>query len=169
LDVIPTLEVWDKADSRLALAFWPFTLLAQPAPLPERLISAAPEAVVDNALCEWGSPPATFPAEVRTAYIDALRDPAHVHAICMEYRAAAGIDREHDAADLEVHRQIQCPLLALWSAHGGLAHWYEDSGGPLGVWRRWATEVHGEPVDAGHFFPEEVPTLTAALLSRFLR
>jgi haloacetate dehalogenase len=168
LDVIPTLEVWDRADSRLALAFWPFTLLAQPAPLPERLISAAPEAVVDNALSEWGSSPATFPAAVRTAYIDALRDPDHVHAICREYRAAAGVDREHDAADLEASHRIECPLLALWSAHGGLAHWYEDSGGPLGVWRRWASEVQGQPVDAGHFFPEELPELTAALLREFL-
>ena len=30
-----------------------------------------------------------FRAEVRAAYVEALRDPAHVHAICEEYRAAA--------------------------------------------------------------------------------
>jgi haloacetate dehalogenase len=169
LDVIPTLEVWDRADSRLALAFWPFSLLAQPAPLPERLIAAAPDAVVDNALSEWGSLPTTFPAAVRSAYIDALRDPAQIHAICMEYRAAASVDREHDSADREALRRIECPLLALFSAHGGLAHWYEDAGGPLGIWRRWATDVRGGSVDAGHFFPEEQPRLTAALLTEFLR
>ena len=42
LDVLPTAEVWERADSRFAEAFWPWSLLAQPAPLPERLISAAP-------------------------------------------------------------------------------------------------------------------------------
>lgn len=52
LDVVPTWEVWDRADARLTLTFWPFSLLAQPAPLPERLVSAAPAAAVDNALVE---------------------------------------------------------------------------------------------------------------------
>ena len=60
------------------------SLLSQPEPLPERLLSAAPDAVVDNALGGWGSPGDVFSPEVRTAYIDALRDPKHVHAICEE-------------------------------------------------------------------------------------
>lgn len=167
LDVIPTLEVWDRADARLALVFWPFSLLAQPAPLPERLIGAAPEAVVDNALDEWGSPPETFPRAVRDAYAAALRDPEQIHAICEEYRAAATIDREHDRADLDAGRQITCPLLALWSAHGGLANWYDDAGGPLGIWRRWANDVSGHSVDGGHFFPEEKPEATAGMLRDF--
>lgn len=37
LDILPTAEAWDRADARFALGFWPWTLLAQPAPLPERL------------------------------------------------------------------------------------------------------------------------------------
>nr|WP_245488462.1 alpha/beta hydrolase [Mesorhizobium sp. Pch-S] len=167
LDIIPTFEVWDRADARLALAFWPFSLLAQPAPLPERLIAAAPEAIVDNALDEWGSAPETFPRAVREAYAAALRDPAQIHAICEEYRAAATVDREHDRADLQAGRQVDCPLLALWSAHGGLASWYEEAGGPLGIWRRWARDVRGHSVDGGHFFPEEKPEATAGLLREF--
>jgi haloacetate dehalogenase len=136
LDVVPTFDVWDRADARLALAFWPFSLLAQPSPLPERLVSAAPDAIVANAISEWGSSPDTFPTWLRDVYVDALRDPAHVHAICEEYRAAAGIDRENDWADLVAGRRITCPLLALWSDRGGLANWYTDAGGPLGLWRR---------------------------------
>ncbi len=167
LDIIPTFEVWDRADARLALAFWPFSLLAQPAPLPERLIAAAPEAIVDNALDEWGWAPETFPRAVREAYAAALRDPAQIHAICEEYRAAATVDREHDRADLQAGRQVDCPLLALWSAHGGLASWYEEAGGPLGIWRRWARDVRGHSVDGGHFFPEEKPEATAGLLREF--
>jgi len=169
LDVIPTLDVWDKADARLALAFWPFSLLAQPAPLPERLLAAAPEAVIDNALAEWGSPPEVFPAWLRQAYIDALRDPAHVHAICEEYRAAATIDRRNDQADRDAARRIACPVLALWSGHGALATWYEAEGGPLTLWRGWADRVEGRAIDGGHFFPEESPGLTADLLGDFLR
>jgi haloacetate dehalogenase len=168
LDVVPTYEVWDRADARLALAFWPFSLLAQPAPLPERLLSAAPDAIVDNALVEWGSPPDSFPLAIRRAYVSALADPAHVHAICEEYRAAASIDRDHDEADLKAGRRILCPLCALWSDRGGLASWYDDAGGPLGLWRRWADDVRGRPMPGGHFFPEEIPDLTVSELCDFL-
>jgi haloacetate dehalogenase len=113
LDILPTAPVWERADARLALAYWPWSLLAQPEPLPERLIAAAPEAIVDNALGAWGSPSAVFSPEVRAAYIEALRDPAHVHAICEEYRAAATLDLAHDQADRRDGRRIACPLLAL--------------------------------------------------------
>ncbi|WP_352803632.1 alpha/beta fold hydrolase [Mesorhizobium sp. M0340] len=97
LDIIPTAATWDRADARLALGFWPWSLLAQPEPLPERLIGAAPDAVVDDAITQWGSSAKMVSKEVRDAYVDALRDPAHIHGICEEYRAAATIDREHDA------------------------------------------------------------------------
>jgi haloacetate dehalogenase len=167
LDILPTAEVWERADARFALAFWPWTLLAQPAPLPERLLSAAPEAVVDDALGGWGSPPATFSPEVRAAYVETLRDPARAHAICEEYRAAATCDREHDEADRRSARRIACPLLALWSGRGGLGAWYAEAGGPLALWRAWADDVQGRPIDAGHFFPEEVPDETAGALTRF--
>jgi len=169
LDVIPTYEVWERADARLALSFWPFSLLAQPEPLPERLLLAAPGAVIDNALSEWGSPPDTFPSWLREAYVTTLSDPGHVHAICEEYRAAAGVDREIDRADLESARRIRCPLLVLWSDKGGLTTWYDDAGGPLGIWRRWAEDVQGHAVSGGHFFPEEQPEATARALSAFLR
>lgn len=168
LDVVPTYDVWDRADARFALAFWPFSLLAQPAPLPERLIAGAPDAIVDDALSAWGTPAACFPDWLRAAYVAALRDPAHVHAICEEYRAAASVDREHDEADRDAGRRIACPLLALWSASGGLANWYGDAGGPIGLWQGWADDVHGEAVEGGHFFPEELPEITARLLGEFL-
>ena len=168
LDVVPTSDVWERADARLTLAFWPFSLLAQPAPLPERLIAASPDAVVDNALGCWGSPRDAFTPDVRQAYIDALSDSAHVHAICEEYRAAASIDRDQDLADREAGRRIICPVLALWSGSGALASWYEDAGGPLGLWRRWADDVRGDAMDGGHFFPEEYPQATAERLLEFL-
>jgi len=167
LDVLPTLEVWDRADARFALGFWPWSLLAQPEPLPERLVSAAPEAVVDDALDSWGSSPTVFGPEVRAAYVEALRDPARVHAICEEYRAAATRDREHDERDRRNGRRIACPVLALWSGRGGLNVWYAEAGGPLGLWRLWADDVQGYFLDGGHFFPEELPEETAAALTSF--
>jgi haloacetate dehalogenase len=167
LDVVPTAEAWARADARFALAFWPWSLLAQPEPLPERLVSAAPDAVVDDALGGWGSPAAAFGPEVRAAYVEALRDPARVHAVCEEYRAAATLDRAHDEADRRAGRRIACPVLALWSRPGALDAWYVEAGGPLALWRAWADDVDGRALDAGHFFPEEVPDETAAALASF--
>jgi haloacetate dehalogenase len=169
LDIVPTETVWERADAAFALAYWPWSLLAQPQPLPERMLTAAADAIIDNALGGWGSPAAAFPPEVRTAYIEALHAPGHAHAICEEYRAAASIDREHDRGDHASGRRIACPLLALWSGRGALESWYADEGGPLALWRGWADNVQGHAVDAGHFFPEEIPEQTADALHRFFR
>lgn len=167
LDVLTIADAWERADKGLAVGYWPWSLLAQPAPLPERLVSSAPEAVVDSALGGWGSSADVFSTEVRAAYVDALRDGARVHAICEEYRAAATLDHAHDVADRKAGRRIACPLLVLWSGRGPLNSWYEGVGGPLALWRNWAQDVSGRPFDGGHFFPEEMPERTAEELRRF--
>jgi haloacetate dehalogenase len=167
LDVVPTAVTWQRADEHFALGYWPWLLMAQPAPLPERLVGGAPEAVVDNALGTWGSRSSAFGADVRDAYVDALRDAAHVHAICEEYRAAATLDRVHDESDLASGRRITSPLLVLWSGPGPLGTWYADAGGPLALWREWAADVQGRALDGGHFFPEELPIETAGALLAF--
>ncbi|MGX5803950.1 alpha/beta fold hydrolase [Bradyrhizobium sp. Arg314] len=167
LDIIPTADAWDRADARLALGYWPWSLLAQSEPLPETMLAAAADTVVDNALSGWGSAPEAFPPGVRQAYVDALRDPAHIHAICEEYRAAASLDREHDQADREAGRRIACPVLALWSEHGALAEWCAQEGGPSALWRNWADDVSSGALPGGHFFPEVSPIETAATLDAF--
>lgn len=167
LDIVATADAWDRADARLAQGYWPWSLLAQPEPLPELMLRGSAEAVVDNALQGWGSSPSAFPPDVRQAYVDALRDPAHIHAICEEYRAAATLDREHDHADWAAGRRIRCPVLALWSGQGALADWYAGEGGPLALWRGWADDVRGHSVPGGHFFPEEAPAQTSRALEDF--
>jgi haloacetate dehalogenase len=168
LDIVPTGEAWARADAEFALAFWPWSVLAQDEPLPERLISAAPDAIIEAAFAGWGSDAGAFPADVRRAYADVLRNPARVHAICEEYRAAATIDREDDERDRSAGRRIACPTLVLWSGSGPLGRWYEGEGGPLAIWRRWAEQTEGEAVPGGHFFPEEHPHATADRISSFL-
>jgi haloacetate dehalogenase len=167
LDVLTIADAWERANKEFAVGYWPWSLLAQAAPLPEKLLSAAPDAVVDSALRGWGTPAAAFDAAARQAYIDALRDPARVHAICEEYRAAVTLDHAHDIADRDAGRRIACPLLVLWSGRGPLGNWYADAGGPLALWRAWAHDVTGAPFDGGHFFPEEMPEQTADALLKF--
>jgi haloacetate dehalogenase len=169
LDVVPTVDAWRSADASFALAYWPWSLLAQPAPLPERVLMRCADEVVSSALQQWGSPPGTFSASVRQAYADALRRPESARAICEEYRAAASIDRAHDDEDLKAGRRIACATLALWSRGGYLDTACAAAGGPLEIWRRWCSgAIDGEAMDGGHFFPEAHPDLVAArLLRRF--
>src|SRR3954468_12909273 len=56
LDIVPTATVWGEADDRFALRYWPWLLLAQSAPLPERILTDAADLVVDAALTGWGTP-----------------------------------------------------------------------------------------------------------------
>jgi haloacetate dehalogenase len=165
-DVVPTGEVWARADASLALTYWHWAFLAQPAPLPERLIAGAPDAFFDlhvRAL-GLGRAPDRYPADLMAAYRRLLDDPSVVQAICEDYRAGAGIDRGHDDADRGA-RRIECPLLALWSAHGALPRLYGDV---LQVWRPWAETVTGRGLDASHFFAEDRPEEVAAELTTFL-
>jgi len=165
LDVLPVETVWQRANAEFALGYWPWSLLAQPAPLPEKVLIASAEAIVDTALGRWGTSSEIFPPEVRAAYIEGLREPDHAHAICEEYRAAADIDRVHDRGDHEAGRKIRAPALALWSAQGPLDNWYAE--GPVALWHEWADDVRGHAFNGGHFFPEQAPEQTARALGGF--
>ncbi|QXJ21860.1 alpha/beta hydrolase [Actinomadura graeca] len=163
LDVVPTGDAWDRAGKEFALGFWVWSFLAAPEPVPERLIAREPELIVDHMLDSWSDVPDAFPAPVRAAYTETFRDPARVHAVCEEYRAAATLDHEHDEAD-RGRRRVECPALALWSRTGAVAAWYD----PLEIWRAWCDDVRGASIQAGHFFPEEAPGETARHLLGFL-
>jgi haloacetate dehalogenase len=167
LDVLPTSVSWDLADAKFALGFWPWSFLAQDAPLPEKALMHASEEIVQSALSGWGTPSHVFAPSLQHAYAQCLRDPDHAHAICEEYRAAATVDRDHDAQDRAAGRKIRCPLMVLWSGSGPLGSWYAEQGGPLGVWSEWADRVEGRAMEGGHFFPEELPAETAQALARF--
>jgi len=167
-DIVPTDSAWEKADARMMLGFWPWTMLAQPAPLAEHVLETSAEVIVNNACDQWGSAPDVFPPEVREKYIAALRAPGHAQAICEEYRAGATLDREHDRADRQAGRTIACPLLVLWGAGGAVDTWYADEGGPLTLWKTLAPAAEGTALSGGHFFPEENPKATYQKLSTFL-
>lgn len=165
LDIVPTGAVWGEADDRFALGYWHWPFLAQPAPLPERLILDAPDAfwiaVERMGLKTSGDP--RYPEAVVAAYRTQLRDPARVEAMCEDYRAGATIDRELDDADVAAGRTIACPVRVLWAAHGGLPAFYEDV---LAPWRALAPHATGAAIaDATHFLAEDEPDAVAAELA----
>ena len=168
LDIVPTGEVWGRADAALARGYWHWAFLALPTPLPERLIAGDPQAFFDlhvRAGMGLGREARRYPDEVLDTYRRILDDPATVESMCEDYRAGATVDVEHDDTDRAAGRQITCPLLVLWAAAGGLPRFY---GEPLEVWRAWAPDVCGAAVEASHFMAEDKPDEVAGALLNFL-
>jgi haloacetate dehalogenase len=151
LDIVPTLEIFRTTDQRLATAYYHWFFLIQPDGLPEKMIGADPEWYLREKLRRWAAPGARFDDKAMAEYVRWFSDPETIHAACEDYRAAAGIDLEHDEADID--RRIECPLRVLWGEEGFVHRRYDV----LGVWRERATDVRGRALPCGHFLPEECP------------
>ncbi len=160
LDIIPTRTVFQRVDKALATSTYHWFFLIQPDALPETLIGNDPDFFLEWTLRRWSHDFGAFAPAAIAEYKRCFRDPAMIHATCEDYRAGASIDLEHDEADLA--SKIACPLLALWGA-GPITR----RAGVLEAWRERATNVHGAPVDCGHFLAEEKPQETLAALQRF--
>lgn len=164
LDIVPTGEIWARADARFALGYWHWSFLAQPAPLPERVLLADPDAfwiVVERMGVKTDE---RYPPEVLAAYREQCADPATVAAICEDYRAGATIDRELDDADAG-QQTIGCPVRVLWAGSGALPLFYED---PLDLWRPVAPQATGRAIEgASHFLVEDAPDEVAGDLIEF--
>jgi haloacetate dehalogenase len=165
MDVIPVGDAYRRADRKFTLAYWVWSFLAAPEPVPEQFIGAAPAVLVNFMLDTWPAVKDAFPAEVRAEYVKKFTDPATVHAICEEFRASATLDSQQDDPD-RGNGKIACPVLFLWGQQGSVAQLYDD---PLGIWREWSGDVRGGPVPVGHFIPEEAPEETTRQLLDFLR
>lgn len=163
LDIIPTGEVWSRADARFALGYWHWPFLAQPSPLPERLIGSDPETFFFK---EQFPGAASFldPVGYRD-YVECMSNPAVIRAMCDDYRAGASYDRALDQHQKGKVR-IDVPLQILWGSRGALEQWYDV----LAVWREWGSQVEGQAIEGGHFLAEENPAATGdALLEFFSR
>ena len=163
LDIIPTLENWERmnADNAIATYHWPF--LAVPAPVPERLIGSDPDFYFSHLLERWAVYRERLDPLAVREYLAQFQDPYVIAATCEDYRAGAGIDRRHDAEDRAAGRKIACPVLVLW-ARGYLG---PKASSPADIWRGWAADVSEAALECGHFVVEEEPEQAVSALLGF--
>ena len=157
MDIVPTSVMWDRADKAFGLVDWHWYFLAQPPPFPEDVISAAPDRFY------FRGDRSRFDPAALDAYMEAVNDPHVVHGMCEDYRAGATVDDAEDRRDQRRGGRIRCPVLALWAGHDELGRWFDV----LDVWRGWADDVRGRPLDCGHFMAEERPDDVARELLGF--
>jgi haloacetate dehalogenase len=164
LNIVPTLDQFERMAEGAALEYYPWFFLAQPPPFAETLVNGSAEYFLTETLDSWSADPAAITGAARSHYLRAFT-PATVAAMCSDYRAAFHLDRVLDAEDREAGRKIECPVLVHWGAS-------EDSmsegEGPIEAWRNWADAVEGGPLVSGHFLPEEAAAELSVSLARFL-
>ncbi len=98
------------------------------------------------------------------SYERCFGDPATIHAMCEDYRAAATVDLDHDRASRAAGDKIACDTLVLWGARGVVEALFD----PLALWQaQCSARVSGHALDGGHFLAEELPAQTAGALQGF--
>jgi haloacetate dehalogenase len=163
LDIVPTRHIFDTVDKDLATAYYHWFFFIQPYDLPETLIGGNPSYYLNKKLGGWGTSLEAFTPEALAEY-ERCFDTATIHSSCEDYRAAASIDLVHDETDRDEGRNVECPLLALWGGRGVMEKTYDVET----VWREYAKDAMGKPIDAGHFLAEERHEETTRELRSFL-
>ncbi|MGE0766844.1 MAG: alpha/beta fold hydrolase [Hyphomicrobiaceae bacterium] len=164
LDIVPTIEHFERADMAFGLGYYHWFWFAQPHPFPEDLISAAPEAWFRAHTSREPKPPDFFAPEALADYLTAARTREMITGMCEDYRAAASIDLVHDRESRAEGRRIRCPLHVLWGSNGKIGAWYDA----LALWSAYCDgDVTGRAIETGHYLAEEDPATVLAELKIF--
>ncbi|WP_231906269.1 alpha/beta fold hydrolase [Cupriavidus gilardii] len=164
LDIAPTLAMYEQTTEAFARAYWHWFFLIQPAPLPERLIEADPSRYIRDLMGGRSAGLSPFDPRALREYERCAALPGAAHGVCEDYRAAAGIDLEHDRADREAGKRLTMPLLVLWGEQGVVHRCFQ----PLREWQRVASDVDGGSLPCGHYIAEEAPDVLLAHALPFL-
>ncbi len=165
LDIAPTLAMYEATDREFATRYWHWFFLIQPAPWPERLIQADPQAYLAATMGSRHAGLSVFDPQAMAQYQRCLSDPATIQALCEDYRAAATIDLEHDRIDRAAGRRVMCPVQILWGKHGTIEACFDA----LAEWRRVADTVSGHALPCGHYIAEEAPDALLEAVLPFLQ
>lgn len=163
LDIAPTLAMYENTGEAFARAYWHWFALIQPAPLPEALIDSDPARYVRSVMGGRHAGLTPFTPEALAEYERCAAIAGTGTSICEDYRASAGIDLEHDRADVQAGRRLTQPLRVLWGQYGAVGRCFDV----LPLWRERATLVTGEALPCGHYLAEELPEAVAAQALKF--
>ena len=164
LDVAPTDLMYDLAGSHFASKYFWWYFQIQDEPLPERVLGAMPDFFLRDHLDKQCKTPGAVELVAYADYLRCYGDPAYLHAICEDYRAAAGVDGRLLRAERAAGRKSSVPLLALWGGEGTVGEMFDV----VGLWKQSVENVSGHGLPCGHLIPEENPKALLEALDNFL-
>lgn len=165
LDIAPTLSMYRQTGEAFARAYWHWFFLIQPPPLPEALIASDPVRYVRSVMGARHAGLAAFAPEALAEYERCAAIAGTPEAICADYRASAGIDLQHDQADVDAGRRLAQPLRVLWGEHGAVGRCFDVRA----LWNAAATDFTGRSLPCGHYIAEEAPALLLDETTTFFR
>ena len=162
LDIAPTQTMYAQTNQEFATRYFWWFFLIQPDGLPEKMIASDPEYFLRRHIAGQVKIEGSVEESAIAEYLRSYSDPATLHAICEDYRAAASIDLDHDQADQA--SRINAPLLAIWGEQSVVGELYDVKA----TWQEKANRVSGVALSCGHAIPEEAPAELTAHILRFL-
>jgi haloacetate dehalogenase len=166
IDIVPQHYLYANITKAWATFSWHWFFNIQPFDLPEKMMSADPDWFIKKKLAKTEQGLSFFDPAALADFMRCFRNPETIHAICEDYRAGAGIDLEMDDEDFKAGRRIDCPVLLLWGATGGVGR----NQNSMEIWPRYASDIRaGKALPSGHYVNEEAPDETYAELRAFFR
>src|SRR3954470_24565105 len=164
LDIIPQHHLLNHVTRQWGTFSWHWFFNIQPEPLPEKMMGADPDWFIEKKLAKTTQGLEFFGKEALAEYMRCFRNPETIHAICEDYRATFGVDLDMNEADFKAGRKIECPVLLLWGASGGVGR-HHDS---MAIWPLYAADIRGgKALPCGHYLSEEAPEETYRELRDF--
>jgi haloacetate dehalogenase len=163
LDICPTLAMYEQTTMEFARQYWHWFFLIQPHPFPETVLGADPEVFIRKHMSRGPKGPGLFHPEAFAEYIRCAKIPGTIHAFCSDYRAAAGIDLEHDRIDRAAGNKVTVPLRVFWGRDGTIARCFDA----MKIWGDYAKDFDGSAAPSGHYVPEEAPEWLLEQVQKF--
>jgi len=165
LDIIPTIEHFERANMEFAMGYYHWFWLAQRNPIPESVIQKAPEEWFYAHTSREKKDRDFFAPNALRDYLECVKNPKTVEAICEDYRAAATIDIKDDKISRNKNVKVKSPIMVLWGKKGKIEQWYD----PLSIWKQYCSaEVKGFSINTGHYLAEEDPEAIIKCVRSFL-
>ena len=165
LDIIPTIEHFERTNMDFAMGYYHWFWLAQRSPIPESVINKAPEEWFFAHTSREKKDRNFFSPLALEDYLECVKNPATISAICEDYRAAATIDLIDDKFSRKNKIKLQMPVKVLWGSKGKIEKWYK----PLSIWQNYCSqEVKGNAINSGHYLAEENPEEILININNFL-
>ena len=166
IDIVPQHYLYGNITKAWATFSWHWFFNIQPYDLPEKMMGADPDWFIKKKLAKTEQGLSFFDPAALADFMRCFRNPETIHAICEDYRAGATVDLEMDEADVKAGRKVDCPLLLLWGANGGVGRNQKS----MEIWPRYASDIRaGKALPSGHYVNEEAPEETYAELRAFFR
>ena len=159
IDIVPTLHIYNNLNKSIADSFFHWFFLSQKKPFPENIINNNKEFYVKSMLGRLSDTNQFLEENIIQTYIKKFTYKS-IQATCEDYRAGAGIDLMHHRND---KAKINCPTLILWGKNSLVGKNFK----PLEVWKKYAQNLEGFPLNGGHYLPEETPTEVAKKILNF--